>query len=192
MLTKKGNIFLQSDAEAVVLPISCYISPHKTDTPLTALNSPLQKHAVLRWKDLPRIIGSMLYDEGGIVKVVMSKGEISYPVNSSFDLIAFPTRPGKVYVSEVSLKNILPEYTDEYQKAKRWIPGYMSKTLLQIIEAGLPELVELTNTRGWKKVYIPRFGINRSGIEWEVTRKLLDTYLDDRFISLEYRSQKDD
>lgn len=182
-----GNILNVSKADAIILPVSCYMASNPEGEPKTVLNSPLQQQATSRWPSLAPMVSKFIHNRGGIVSIVKSPNPyVRPPSGHTFAVVILPTRPNKIYKSETSPEDILPEHLEEFDKATTWIPGYMGKTRLGMIEAGLPELVELANKQDWDRLYLPRLGANRSGIEWSVTCNLLEKHLDDRFTCIEY------
>ena len=73
---------------------------------------------------------------------------------------------------------------------KQWVVSFPTKnhwknpSSLKLIAQSAKELVELTNEKGWKKVYLPYPGIGLGGLNKEDVRKVISPILDDRFIVL--------
>ena len=53
---------------------------------------------------------------------------------------------------------------------------------LRIIEESLQKLISLTEEKGWKKIILPRPGVNNGNLSWDSVKPLLEKYLDDRFL----------
>lgn len=51
-----------------------------------------------------------------------------------------------------------------------------------LVEESAHELVEITNMRKWKCVYLPRPGCGNGGLVWETVKKIIEPILDDRFV----------
>lgn len=58
---------------------------------------------------------------------------------------------------------------------------WRKKSPPKLVEKSLQELVQLTDSRGWKSVAIPLLGAGLGGLPMTTLKPLLDKYLDDRF-----------
>jgi len=60
--------------------------------------------------------------------------------------------------------------------------NYWEKSLVELIEKSLKELVILTDQMKWKKVILPRPGCNNGGLSWfGLIKPLLEQILNERF-----------
>ena len=125
------------------------------------------KEATLRWPELPATLGRLLKQVGNHVG---SAGRVTYSpaaeihhrgdvydlpwnIEERFELVFFP-------VKENWGDNAHP----------------------RLIRQSALELVSLTNSKGWERVYLPRPGCGAGRLSWEQVKPILSPLLDQRFI----------
>jgi len=149
------------------------------------------RQAVDRWPGLPDILGLMVYKLGnGVHLVTHSDRVLGEPYMGTqelpYHLVSFPTKPTRIECHE--LEKVLPRYQAEAETLRnspirnsKWLPGWKAKSDLALIKHSAEELVELTNTAGWKKVCLPRVGCGQGELSWQSVYGILAPLLDNRF-----------
>jgi hypothetical protein len=59
----------------------------------------------------------------------------------------------------------------------------------KIIRQSCQELVELTDYKKWQRVILPRPGCGAGGMLWNDVKKILEPYLDSRFLIIEQQGE---
>jgi hypothetical protein len=155
------------------------------------------RQAVDRWPGLPDILGQMVYKLGNAVHLVTyDKAYHGLPYLGTqelpYHILSFPTKPTRIECHEI--EKILPRYKAEAETLQKdatrnlkWLPGWKAKSDLALIKHSAEELVELTDTHGWKKVCLPRVGCGQGELSWESVYNLINPILDDRFYVIHWR-----
>ena len=175
MISRPGNLFKQ-DCNAIVIPTTGWVdSDH-----ISKVIEPIALRAAEKWKGLERTIGHSILRYGstvqtltiGTLKSTLTNEEVPYHI------LTFPTRPGKVYVSD-GWEEVTLRYRT--QEDVNWVPGWQGRANLSIIKHSLEELVFTAKDMGFKKVCLPKLATGEGGIRWSIVNKLLEDMLDDRF-----------
>jgi hypothetical protein len=171
------GLLLEQSCDAIVLPLSGWVDEKRN----AALTEPPTLAAAKKWKGLSFAVGEKIIKHGAITQTITWTTEqggvfLSSGTRIAYEIVAFPTRPGRVYPETEGWDKVLAGYRNTHARP---MPGWMCKSDLKIIRFSIEELVELTRTRKWNKVCLPQFAPD---LEWSDVQTILDELLDDRFV----------
>jgi hypothetical protein len=97
-------------------------------------------------------------------------------------IISFPVKP---VTGKSAGTNVVRHMRNQFPEGST-VPGWACVADLKIIKKSCKELVALTDKHGWKKVLLPRPGCGAGELQWAEVKKVIEKYLDNRFVSVTY------
>jgi len=196
-----GNLF-NIDCNAICIPTNGYV----TSSGSLVMGAGVARQAADRWPALPELLGQRVYQLGNAVHLITTKGPRYQFEDSAFlgtgetpyHIVSFPTKPSRINIgTPEDVDKVLARYRPEAETLLRaprsvtrdvkYLPGWKAKSDIALIKHSAEELVELTNTQGWKKVCLPRVGCGAGEMDWHEVYDLLKEHLDNRFIIVHNR-----
>ena len=95
-------------------------------------------------------------------------------------IFSFPVKPDFVIFNG---NNVVTHMMNRFKPGDR-VPGWAAKADIEIIERSLRELVNLVNKSIFPLIAMPRPGCGAGELDFSDVKKLLDKYLDDRYLVL--------
>jgi O-acetyl-ADP-ribose deacetylase (regulator of RNase III) len=159
MLERSGNIFEQSDADAICFTSNGILNKHGE----LVMGAGIAKAFKEKYPDLPKTAGSYVKEYGNVVFILryVQKSNILYftgdvPEHDRLYILNFPTK-------------------------HHW----KDPSDLKLIKKSALDLKDRADNAGWKKIYLTRPGCGLGGLDWEKEVKpVIKDILDDRFVVL--------
>lgn len=171
MLEEFGSSLFDKRRSVIVICTNGYINPSGyadlvSETALEANNL---------WSSLASSVGDSIRKEGSCVNLINDSAYSPFPMT----VVTFPTKPGRIYLTDH--ENLIKEAVPKMHPLPKYLPGWVSRSNLNIIRHSAEELVELTNKKKWDKVYLPRVGCGSGKLRWPEVKLTIAPILDDRF-----------
>lgn len=168
MITKNVNIFdlTSAEADAICIPTNGYVNKIGCGI----MGAGVARELLHRKPDAPKILGSHLLQHGNVPGIL-------YDDNPA--IVSFPTKP-----AYVNTRALLPRYRPPriiHKIAARGYPGWAGYSDLYLIEGSAKLLVEMTDKRGWQRVFLPMPGVGNGNLDWRRVKDVLSKHLDTRF-----------
>lgn len=125
--------------------------------------------------DLKVNLGRLIRTQGNVVHVLHEQNGVV--------LLSFPVKPVSVVMSDPM--QVVTHMRNKFQLGHK-VPGWACVADLEIIKTSAHQLVEVTNSKGWQTVVLPRPGCGAGELAWETVKPVLDEILDDRFICMTF------
>ena len=142
----KGRL-LDQTCDALVLPVTGYID---SDRCAVFCEEP-SLEAATKWKPLSVALGERISRMGSCTQIITTLtsngGAAMSGIRTDEHIIAFPTRPGRIYHEVDGWDEVLPEFRN-HPPLTLSTPGWMCKSNLRIIQFSTEELVVM---RCWGK-----------------------------------------
>ena len=175
MLEQRGDLWVlahQLKCDAVCITTNGFLKKDGS----AVMGRGYAREAMLRWPDLPELIGSRLKISFHIE--LFSKHLFK---DIFYDLIAFPTKPKQFIVNDLQ-SNIVKRQRVNFGPGCV-TPGWAAMADPKLIEKSSYELMELINRNNWQKVLLPSPEVKSNKILWEDKLKpIIMKILDDRVI----------
>lgn len=165
----KGNLF-EIDADAICITTNGFVKSNGE----CVMGKGCAKQAATLIKELPLILGKSIKANGNIVQAIWEQNNTV--------LLAYPVKP----ISDTFNGHNTVEHMKAKFKYGDTVPGWACKASITIIEQSAYQLLDITNEMGWSKVLIPRPGCGAGELNWQDIKPLLESILDDRFISVTF------
>jgi hypothetical protein len=185
-----GNLFDQTNADAICIPTNGYVKKNG----YAVMGAGVALDACKRWPGIDDSLGILLYNMGNRPFLLTSshpdEPEAIYIKKTlvPYHVLTFPTKP-KNSGPKYSPHEVLSKYqykakepnSDYWSSFRPMLPGFMMKARIGIIKRSANAIVDIANLYGWKSVALPMVGAGNEEMEWESVKYVLETILDDRF-----------
>lgn len=177
MVIVKGNLF-EMDVSAICITTNGYWTLKGE----AVCGRGVAMQAAERWPFFKKKLGYMLSIHGTHVFMVSRKKKIGNK-EVPYHVINFPVKP-KAGIS--TGKNVVKHVRSKFPEGKH-VPGFLMRAQLKLIEKSARELVELADTKKWKRIALPKPGCGAGELKWERVEPILKRILKDkRFIIVDY------
>jgi O-acetyl-ADP-ribose deacetylase (regulator of RNase III) len=169
------NLF-EFKCDAICIPTNGFVSSDGN----AVMGAGVARQAVEKFgKETPKHLADSILRNGHHVRPFMVEENYRF---LDYDLLSFPTKPGKIYPGQDGWSVVLPQYRRK-SDAPTWLPGWQGFSRIDIIRHSALELAELAKQYRYRKVVLPRVGGGAGGLDFEgEVRPILEEILDDKFV----------
>lgn len=174
MIGRAGDLFAQTDVDAICLTTNGAVRRDGA----AVMGRGVAAEAKKRWPGIEYYLGRLIEEEGGNVVHILSMPSRDIddkPTPAVVTMLSkdHPSARVKPYFTQS-----LPYHVVAFPVKHHW----KDRADLLLIQKSAEQLVELTNSEGWKKVALVRPGCGNGQLEWDVVRPLIEPILDNRFV----------
>lgn len=165
----KGDMWDVKGYDAICITTNGYVK--SSGEAVMGRGNALQAKAI--FKDLPKILGDKIKNNGNIVQYLNKKYKGSF-------LYSFPVKP-----KSGSSSGGIVEHLREGMENLSSVPGWAMKAQLSIIKRSAQQLINIIKNNKYNKVLLPFPGVGAGELNREDVLEVLEDILDDRVILIE-------